>query len=133
MLFKEEKKYSIFENTVSQMQYPTLLQNYSDEDRFTGKDLNVELPFQDDSHFKKFEIKHRNKESKEDVKSVLSNLEKDGLLLNLIPIAFNEEMKGELQTFSLFVERVNSINTIWDFILVSFRCFGEPEGLAKCY
>ena len=22
---------------------------------------------------------------------------------------------------------------IWDFILVSFRFFGEPEGIAKCY
>ena len=58
---------------------------------------------------------------------------KDELLLNLIPIAFNEELEGEVQTFSLFVERKNSINIIWDFILMSFRLFGEPEGLAKCY
>ena len=40
------------------------LQNDSDEDRFTEKNLNIELPFQDASNFKKFEIKFRNKESK---------------------------------------------------------------------
>ena len=25
------------------------------------------------------------------------------------------------------------MNMIWDFILISFRFFGEPEGIAKCY
>ena len=38
------------------------------------------LPFQDDSHFKQFEIKFRKKESKDDVEKVLSSLEKDKLL-----------------------------------------------------
>ena len=61
------------------------------------------------SHFKKFEIKHRNNESKEEVKSALSNLEKDETLLNLIPIAFNEDLEGEIQTFNLFIEKANSI------------------------
>ena len=94
--------------------------------------MNVELPL-DDSHFKKFEIKFRNNDSKEEVKKILSSLEKEALLLDLIPIAFNEELEGELQSFNLFAEKKNSINIIWDFILVSFRFFGEPEGLAKCY
>ena len=78
-------------------------------------------------------IKLRNTESKEDVKSTLYSLEKEETLLHLIPIAFNEELEGEIQTFSLFVEKANSINIIWDFILISFRFFGEPEGIAKCY
>ena len=43
------------------------LQNDSEEDCYTERDLNAELPFQDDSHFKKFEIRFRNKESKDDV------------------------------------------------------------------
>ena len=97
------------------MQYSTLLldlQNDSDDDRSTVRDLNVELPFQNDS---------------------LSSLEKDETLLHLIPIAFNEELEGEIQTFSLFIEKANSINIIWDFILISFRFFGEPEGIAKYY
>ena len=51
----------------------------------------------------------------------------------MIPISFNEELEGELQSFNLFVEKKNSINIIWDFILVSFRFFGKPEGLSKCY
>ena len=62
------------------MQYTTFLnqlQNDSDEERFTEKDLNVELPFQDnDTHFRKFEIKFRNKESKEDEKKYFWILKK---------------------------------------------------------
>ena len=81
----------------------------------------------------KFDIKFRDKESKEDAKTVLNGLEKGALLLDLIPIAFNKELEGELQTFSLFVERAQSINIIWDFILAAFRFLGEPEGIAKCY
>ena len=54
-------------------------------------------------------------------------------MLDLIPIAFNEELEGELQTFSLFIEKEKSLNIIWEFILVSFRFFGEPEGIANCY
>ena len=88
------------------------LQNDSEEDCYTEKDLNAELPFQDDSHFKKFEIRFRNKESKDDVKSILSNLEKDTLLLDLIPIAFNEDMEGEIQTFNLSLKRrIRSISS----------------------
>ena len=40
------------------------------------------------------------------------NVEKDQLFFNWIPIAFNEELEGEMQTFSLFVERENSSNVI---------------------
>jgi hypothetical protein len=94
--------------------------------------LNIELPL-DDSHFKKFEIRFRNNDSKDEVKKILSSLEKDALLLELIPIAFNEELEREMQSFNIFGEKKNSINIIWDFILISFRFFGEPEGLAKGY
>ena len=82
------------------MQYSTFLsdlQNDSDDDRSTGRDQNVELPFQEESHFKKFEIKHRNNESKEEVKSALSNLEKDETLLNLIPIALMKIWNGKFK------------------------------------
>ena len=74
----------------------------------TEKDVYIELPIQDSaSHFRIFNTKFRDKESKEDAKSILCDLEKDQLLLDLIPIAFNEELEGELQTFSLFIEKEN--------------------------
>ena len=114
------------------MQYSSFfndLQKDCAEEGIVEKALNVELPFQEDSHFKQFEIKFRNKKSSEDVKKVLLSLTKDSLLLDLIPIAFNKELEREIQTFSLFVEKANSFNIIWDFILASFRFFGKPEGL----
>ena len=46
--------------------------------------LRVEIPFQEGSNFKKFEIQYRNIESTVDVKSVLSSLEKEALHLDLI-------------------------------------------------
>ena len=55
------------------------------------------------------------------------------MLLSLIPIAFNEELESEVQIASLLVETPNAINIIWDFILISFRFYGEPEGIQKCY
>ena len=88
------------------------------------------LPGQENSaHFKKFDTKFRNKESK----LILTSLEKESLLLSLIPIAFNEDLEGETQTFSLFVEKDTLLQIIWEFILASFRFFGEPEGISKCY
>ena len=41
-------------------------------------------------------------------------IEKDELFLSLIPIAFNEDLKG-------------------GFCLGAFTFFGEPEGIAKSY
>ena len=56
--------------------------------------------FQKDSDeegfLEKFEINFRKKESKEEVKEALSIIEKEALLLNLIPIAFNEELQSIL-------------------------------------
>ena len=92
-----------------QMQYSLLLdlQGDSDEDKFNeNTDLNVELPDSEDSaHFKRFEIKCRDKESKEEVKTVLNSLEKEPMLLSLIPLAFNKDLEGESQAFSLLVEK----------------------------
>ena len=65
--------------------------------------------------------------------SILFDHAQNQLLLDLIPIAFHEELEGELQTFSLFIEKEKSLNIIWEFILASFRFFGKPEGIAKCY
>ena len=87
------------------------LQCNSDDELNTERAVHIEFPIQDSTlHFRKFDIKFRNKESKEDAKNVLIDLEKDPLLLDLIPIAFNEELEGELQTFRLFVEKEKSIN-----------------------
>ena len=35
-------------------------------------------------------------------------------LLNLIPIAFNEELESKTQIAGLFIETQNSTNIIWD-------------------
>ena len=40
-------------------------------------------------------------------------------------------METQAQIHGLFIERVNSINKIWDFIVISFRHFGVPTGLHK--
>ena len=59
--------------------YSTLLadlQRDSDEDVDSGKTSGLELPFQENVHFKKFTIMHRLVESKEDAKQVLAGLEK---------------------------------------------------------
>ena len=69
----------------------------------------MELPFQENSHVKKFAIKHRFTESKEDVKTVLSSLEKEDLLtVFLIPIAFNDDMDREIHLNSMFVDTKDS-------------------------
>ena len=40
-------------------------------------------------------------------------------------------METQAQIHGLFIERVNSINKIWDFVVISFRHFGVPTGLHK--
>ena len=76
---------------------------------------------------------HRLAESKDVAKQALVGLEKEALLLDLIPVAFNDELDKEVQFNCLFVNTKDSINIIWDFILVSFRFFGEPTGIYACY
>ena len=80
---------------------------------------------------KSFEVIYRKAESKEEVKTAIDSLEKDALLLDLIPIALNKELESTVLTQSLLIETPNSINIIWDFIIISFRFYGEPEGLFK--
>ena len=53
------------------------LQRDSAEDVVSGKTSGLELPFQENVHFKKFAIMHRFVESKEEVKRVLNILEKE--------------------------------------------------------
>ena len=62
--------------------------------------LRIEIPFQEGSNFKKFEIQYRNIESAADVKRVLSSLEKDTLLFDLIPIAFDDDLEIKVRTES---------------------------------
>ena len=82
--------------------------------------------------FQRFAINHRNTEASEDVKRVLGSLEKDTTLLGLIPIAFDDDLEIQVQVNGLFTDKVNALSTIWDFILLSFRFFGEPVGLHRC-
>ena len=64
-------------------------------------------------------------ESKEEVKRVVDILEKEALLLNLMPITFNDELEKDVQHNNLFMNTKDSINIIWDFILISFRFYRE--------
>ena len=98
-----------------------------DEEVDSGKIEAVEIPFQENLHFKSFTIKHINTESKEDVKTVLAGLEKEAVLLNLIPIAFNDDLDREVHLNSLFVDMMDSINIIWDFILISLYSMGNQK------
>ena len=87
-------------STYKLSKYSTLLEDMqkdSDEEGVFEKAPKVELPFQEQWHNQKFEIKYRNAESIEDVKTVLASLEKDALLLNLIPIAFKDDLDREVQ------------------------------------
>ena len=110
-----------------------VLQKDSDNEVNSGNIGNVELLVQCETHFEKFEIRFRKAESKEEVKQAISVLERDALLLNLISIAFNEDLESEMQIARLLIGTPDSINIIWDFILISFRFYGEPEGIHKCY
>jgi len=65
------------------------------EEVISSKIDKAELPAQEESHFEKFNIKYRNAESKEEVKQAISFLENEALLLNLIPIACNEDLESE--------------------------------------
>ena len=94
---------------------------------------NIELPFQEQWHFVKFALKHRHAESKEEIKAALDALEKDALLLNLIPIAFDDDLEANEQVTKMLIDFKTALNIIWDFIIISFRFYGEPEGLYSCY
>ena len=53
-----------------QLKYSSIiddLQKDTDEEELSEKESNVELPVQVDTHFKKFNIKYRKAESKEEV------------------------------------------------------------------
>ena len=67
------------------------------------------------------------------MKQVISIMKKGPLLFNLIPIAFNKELEGKVQIANLLIETRNSINIIRDFFLISFRFYGEPDDIHKCF
>ena len=91
----------------------------------------IVFPLIKGAHFSRFIVKHRNTEDVEEVKEVLNAFEKNELLLTLIPIAFDIDLDTQVQVNSLFVDQENSLSTIWDFILISFRHYGSPGGLHK--
>ena len=95
------------------------MQKDSDDEVNSGNMGNVELLVQRETHFEKFEIRFRKVESKEEVKQAISVLERDALLLNLIPIAINEDLESKVQIASLLVETPDSINILrlyFDFL-----------------
>ena len=108
------------------------LQRDSDED-VSGRNEDVELPFQEQWHFGSFDVKYRNTESREEVKAALDALEKEALLLNLIPIAFDDDLETNVQVTKMLIDNKLSLILFWDFIIIFFRFFGEPEGLYTCY
>ena len=89
----------------------------------------IVFPLKAGVHFQRFIIKHRNTEDIEEVKEVLNAFERNALLLTLIPIAFDIDLDTQVQVNSMFVDQENSLSTIWDFILISFRHYGSPAGL----
>ena len=91
----------------------------------------IVFPLKTGAHFSRFIVKHRNTMDIEEVKAVLNTFEKDALLLILIPIAFDDDLETQVQENSLFVDKENSLSTIWDFFLISFRYYGSPVGLHK--
>ena len=91
----------------------------------------IVFPLRAGAHFQRFNIKHRNTVDLERVKEALYSFEKDTLLLNLIPIAFDIDLDTQIQVNNLFVDQENSLSTIWDFIIISFRYYGSPVGLHK--
>ena len=106
---------------ICQVPYGTFLaglQNDSDEEIILKLGAKITLPVKAGASFSNFIIKHRNTKGIEEVKRVL---EKDTLLLDLIPIAFDDDLDIQLQLNLLFTEKENTLSTIWDFILISFR------------
>ena len=89
------------------------------------------FPLRAGAHFQRFNIKHRNTVDLERVKEALYSFEKDTLLLSLIPIAIDIDLDTQIQMNNLFVDQENSLSTIWDFIIISFRYYGSPVGLHK--
>ena len=57
-------------------------------------------------------MNHRNTKTVEDVKRALSSFEKDSILLELIPIAFVDDLDIQVQVNGLFTERENTLSTI---------------------
>ena len=74
----------------------------------------IVFPFRAGAHFSRFIVKFRNTVDIEEVKTVLNTFEKDALLLTLIPIAFDDDLETQVQVNSLFVDKENSLSTIWN-------------------
>ena len=106
------------------------MQRDSDEE-INVDELKIDCSDFGGPNFTEFVIEHQDITVFEDVKRVLGCLEKDTLLLDLIPIAFNDEMDTKSQIHDLFFEKNNSIAKIWDFVVITFRYLGVPTGLHK--
>ena len=91
----------------------------------------IVVPFKKGLHFQRFIVKFRNTMDIEEIKATLSTFEKDALLLSLIPIAFNDDLELATQVNGLFTDQDDSLRTIWEFVLLSYRYNGIPEGLHK--
>ena len=53
------------------------------------------------------------------------------MLLNLIPIAFDDDLYIQVQLNLLLTEKKNALSNIWDFILILFRFYGVTVSLHK--
>ena len=76
------------------MQYSTFLQDLQGDSEDEEKNTEKMLKYQ----------ARRTLPISKSSKLILTSLEKEKLLLSLTPLAFNDNLEGEAQTFSLFVE-----------------------------
>ena len=90
-----------------QLKYSSFVEDFqkdSDEEGEFGNIGIAEIPVQRESHFNKFNIRFRKTESKGEVKQAISSMKKEALFLNLVPIAFKDEMESEVLISSLLLE-----------------------------
>ena len=88
-----------------------LQKDSDDEDIVMKPGEKIVFPLRAGAHFQRFNIKHRNTVDLERVKEALYSFEKDTLLLNLIPIAFDIDLDTQIQVNNLFVDQ-DSLSTI---------------------
>ena len=78
----------------------------------------VVFPLRAGAHFRRFNIKQCNTVDLERVKEALYSFEKDTLLLNLIPIAFDIDLDTQIQVNNLFADQ-ETLSALFGILLSS--------------
>ena len=101
------------------------MQKGLDEEVNSGITDDVELPVQREIHFEKFEINDRKAESKEEVKQAISIIEKEALLLNLIPMSFNKDLESERAIKNMLINPVYVQNLLNQKYFIEYDSTGK--------